>query len=158
MVADVDEQTTTGRVHGCRRGQLPERDSEGLHGICHHLLVADGHVHVGAVVGRGGDREQRGDRTALHDVEGAVDQAPLDVLRSPEVRLDPPTQSRQLDYLCVGERRLRLPDRVDSEVPRASSGERFDRELLRGDDLLDDLIVAHLEHVRIDQTGHERLA
>jgi len=65
-----------------------------------------------------------------HDVEGAVDQAPLDVLRSPEVRLDPPTQSRQLDYLCVRERRLRLPGRVDHELLRASSGERFDRELL----------------------------
>ena len=122
VVADVDEQTTTGRVHGCRRGQLPERDSEGLHGIGHHLLVADGHVHVGAVVGRGGDGEQRRDRSALHDVEGAVDQAPLDVLGSPEVRLDPPTQSRQLDYLGVRERRLRLPGRVDRDVLRASSG------------------------------------
>jgi len=92
------------------------------------------------------------------DLEIVVDQAPFDVLRSPEVRLDFPAQSRQLHHLHVRERGLFLLRRVDLDSPRASSGERFDREPFRRDGLLHDLVVAHLEHVRVHQTGDERLA
>ena len=59
------------------------------------------------VAGRG-DGEQRGDRPALDDLELVVDQAPLDVLRAAEVRLDPPAQLHEPHDLRIGQRRLLL--------------------------------------------------
>ena len=98
---------------GARRRHLPERQPERLHGVGHHLLVADGDVDVVLRVAGRGDREQRGDRPALDDLELVVDQAPLDVLRAAEVRLDPPAELREPHDLRIGQRRLLLPLRLD---------------------------------------------
>ena len=43
---------------------------------------------------------------ALHDLELIAGQAPLDVLRLAEVRLDPPAQPSEPHDLRVGQRRL----------------------------------------------------
>ena len=60
---------------------------------------------AGVVVGRR-DREEGRDRAALDDREPVVVQAPLDVLRAPEVRLDPPADPLELRRLRVAEHRL----------------------------------------------------
>ena len=65
-----------------------------------------------AVAGRR-DREQRGDRPALDDLEAIVDQAPLDVLGTAEVRLDPPAELHEPHDLRVRQGRLVLPLRLD---------------------------------------------
>ena len=78
----VDEQPAAGLGHGRGRRHLPEREPEGLHGVGHHLLVADGEIDVVLPVVGLRDREQRRDRPALDDLEVAVEQAPFDVLRA----------------------------------------------------------------------------
>ncbi len=70
-------------------------------------------------VARRRDREQRGDRPALDDLEAVVDQAPFDVLRAAEVRFDPPAQLREPHDLRVRQRGLLLPRRLD-RLPPAS--------------------------------------
>ena len=82
-----------GLAHRPWRRQLPHRETQRLHGIGHHLLMADGDVDVVLPVAGRGDGKQRGDRPALDDLE-VVDQAPFDVLGTAEVRLDPPAQLR----------------------------------------------------------------
>ena len=57
--------------------------------------MTDRDVDMVRLVVRLGDREQCRDRPALNDGEIVVDQAPLDVLGTPEVRLDPPAQRRE---------------------------------------------------------------
>jgi len=69
-------------------------------------------------VGCLGDREQRGDRPALDDVEVVVDQAPFDVLRLTEVRFDPPAELREPNDLSVCQRGLLLPLRLDRPFVR----------------------------------------
>ena len=137
-LGDIDEQPPAGLVHHGEGRQLEQGEPQGLHGVGHHLLVTDGDVHVVlSVVGRG-DGEQRGDRSALHDLEVVVDQAPLDVLGAAEVRFDPAAQLHESHGLDIGQRGLLL--------------------LLGADRLGDDLAVAHLEEVRVDQAGHQGLA
>src|SRR3990170_672507 len=69
-----------GLVHGPAGRELPQGDPQGLHGVGHHLLMADGDVDVVLPVAGCGDGEQRGDRPALDDLEVVVGQAPFDVL------------------------------------------------------------------------------
>jgi len=71
-LGDVDEQAAAGLGHRRGRRHLPEGQPEGLHGVGHHLLVADGDVDVVLPVAGLGDREQRGDRPALDDLELAA--------------------------------------------------------------------------------------
>ena len=52
---------------------------------------------------RHGNGEQRGDGPALDDVEVAIGQAPLDVLRASEVRFDPPAELRERENLRIGQ-------------------------------------------------------
>ena len=104
-----------------------------------------------------GDREKRGDRPALHDVKALVVQAPLNVLRLAEVGLDPPTEPRQFDDLCVGQHRLLLPVRRDRYFLCPPSRRRDDGHLLGGDRLGYDVAVAHRGDVRARHAGDERL-
>ncbi len=60
-----------------------------------------------------GDGEQRGDRSALDDLEAVVDQAPFDVLRTAEMRFDPPAELYEPDDLRIRQCRLLLPLRLD---------------------------------------------
>ena len=69
-----------------------------------------GHVDVVPPIAGHGDGEQRGDRPALDDLELIVGQAPLDVLRLTEVRLDPPAELREPNDLRIGQRRPLLID------------------------------------------------
>ena len=105
-----------------------------------------------------GDREQRGDRPALDDLEVVVDQAPFDVLGAAEVRFDPPAQLREPHDLRVRQRRLLLPRRLDRLFLRPACRRGVDGELLGGDRLGDDLAVAHLVDVRVHQAGDQGLA
>ena len=83
--------------------------------------MTDGDVDVVLPVAGRGDGEQCGDRPALDDLELVVEQTPFDVLGTAEVRLDPPAQLRQLHDLCVRQRRLLLPRRVDRLFLRPAS-------------------------------------
>ena len=74
---------------------------------------------VPLIAGRG-DGEQRGDRPALDDVEVVAGQAPFDVLGPAEVRFDPPAQLREPHDLCIGQRWLLLPVRLDRHCPRSA--------------------------------------
>ena len=104
-----------------------------------------------------GDREQRGDRPALDDVEVIIDQAPFDVLGAAEVRFDPPAQLREPHDLWLGQRRLLLPRRLDRLLLRPARRRGVDGKLLAGDRFVDDLAVAHLVDVRVHQAGDEGL-
>jgi hypothetical protein len=75
--------------------------------------MTDGDVDVVLPVAGRGDGEERGDRPALDELEVIVNQAPLDVLRRAEVRFDPPAQLGQPHDLRIGQRRRRLPLRLD---------------------------------------------
>ena len=75
--------------------------------------MTDGDVDVVLLVAGLGDGEQRGDRPALDDLKVIVDQAPLDVLRAAEVRLDTPAQLREPHDLALSQRGLVLPLRLD---------------------------------------------
>ena len=121
---DIDEQPPAGHVHRPRRGQLPEGDPQGLHGVGHHLLMTDGDVDVVLSVVGCGDGEQRGDRPALDELEPVVVQAPFDVLGLAEMRFDPPAQLRQPHDLRVRQRRLLLtvPLNSPSTVPPPGEG------------------------------------
>ena len=110
---DVDEQPPAGLDHGRPGRQQEEGEPKGLHGVGHHLAVTDGDVDVVLPVAGRRDREQRGDRPALDDLEAVVDQAPLDVLGTAEVRLDPPAELHQPHDLRVRQGRLLLPLRLD---------------------------------------------
>ena len=113
--------------------------------------MTDGYVNV-VLPGAGRrDGEQRGDRPALDDPETIVDQAPFDVLRAAEVRLDPPAELRQLHDLGIRQRRLLLPRRVYRLFLRPASRQCMDSKRLGGDRLGDDLAVAHLVRVRVHQ-------
>ena len=114
---------------------MPDGEPQGLHGVGHHLLMADGNVDVVlSVVGRG-DGEQRGDRPALDDLEVVVDEAPFDVLGAAEVRFDSPAQLGEPHDLRIRQRGLVLPLRLG-----------------------DDLTVPHLVDVRVHQPGDQGLA
>ena len=155
---DVDEQPPAGLAHGPGGRHLPEGESQGLHGVGHHLLMTDGDVDVVlSVVGRG-DGEERRDRPALHDLEAIVDQAPFDVLGGLEVRFDPPAQLRELQDLRIRQRRLLLPLRLDRLFMRPACRRSLDGKLLGGDGLGDDLAVPHLVDVGIHEAGDQRLA
>ena len=114
-LGDVDEQPPAGLVHRRERHQLVQGEPERLHGVGHHLLVTDGEVDVVLFVAGRGDREQRGDRPALDDLEVVVGQAPFDVLGAAEMRFDPPAELREPHDLRVRQRRLLLP------LPRSSA-------------------------------------
>ena len=109
------------------------------------------------IAGRG-DREQRGDRPALDDLEAIVDEAPFDVLGAAEVRFDPPAQLGEPHDLRVRQRRLLLTLRLDRLFPRPACRRGVDRELLGGDRLGDDLAVTHLVDVRVHEAGDQGLA
>ena len=128
---DVDEQPAAGVAHRPRRGQLPDGEPERLHRVGHHLLVTDRDVDVVA-------RRRRPRGIGNSVVIGrlcttwklAVREAPLDVLRAAEVRLDPPAELREPHHLRVGQRRLRLPLGVDRLLSRPAAGHGVDGELL----------------------------
>jgi len=61
--------------------------------------MADGDVDVVGLVIDLGEREQRGDRPALDELEPLPVQTPLDVLGVAEVALDPPAQRHQAQDL-----------------------------------------------------------
>jgi hypothetical protein len=151
-VRDVHEEPPAGVGHQPQRRQLKEREAEWLHRVGHHLLMADRDVDVVLGVGRHGDREQRRDRTALHDLEVLVDEAPLDVLRPAEVRLDLAPELREPRGLGFGQHGCRLhpsrdqrfgkPDATLDDGDLAVTADRIGREQhtgrLRRDHLLDD--------------------
>ena len=109
------------------------------------------------VAGRG-DGEQRGDRSALDDLEAVVDQAPFDVLGAAEMRFDPPAQLLEPQDLRIRQRRLLLLRRVDRPLLRPACRRGVDGKPLGGDRLRDDLAVPHLVEVRVDQAGDQGLA
>jgi len=110
---DVDEQPPAGLVHPREGRQLPEEEPQGLHGVGHHLLMTDGDVDVVLSVAGGGDGEERGDRSALDDLDAVVHQAPFDVLGAAEVRFDAPAQLREPHDLRIRQCWLLLPLRLD---------------------------------------------
>ena len=110
---DVDEQPSAGLVHWPGGRQLPKGEPQRLHGVGHHLPMADRDVDMVLSVAGRGDGEQRGDRSALDDLEAVLDQAPFDVLGITEVRFDPSSQLRQSHDLRIGQCCLLLPLRVD---------------------------------------------
>src|SRR5260221_9882936 len=110
--------------------------------------MTDGDIDVVLPVAGLGDGEQRGDRPALDDLEAIIDQAPFDVLRTAEVRFDPPAEPREPHNLRIRQRRLLLPLRVDRLFLSPASRRGVDGELLGADRLGDDLAVAHLADVR----------
>ena len=112
-LGDVDEQPPAGLVHPRERRQLEQGEPQGLHGVGHHLLMTDGDVDVVLSVAGRGDGEQRGDRSALDDLEAVVDQAPFDVLGAAEMRFDPPAELREPNDLRIRQCRLLLPLRLD---------------------------------------------
>ncbi len=75
--------------------------------------MPDGEIDVIFPVVDRRNGEQRGDRPALDEPETVADQAPFDVLRTVEMRFDPPAELGQFHDLCVGERRPLLLRRVD---------------------------------------------
>ena len=97
-----------------------------------------------------GNGEQRGDRPALDDLESAADEAPFDVLRAAEMRLDPPAELRESHDLGIGSTgcSCRAWSTGSSCVPPPV---RLDGELLVADRLADDLAVPNLVDVRVDQ-------
>ncbi len=105
-----------------------------------------------------GDGEQRRDRPALDDPEVVVDQTPLDVLRTAEVGLDPPSEPHQPQDLPARQRRPLPPLRVDLHLPRAAAGQRLEGVALGGNRLGDDLVVPDGEDVRVHQAGDQGLA
>ena len=124
---DVDEQPPAGLVHPWERDQLVHGEPQRLQGVGHHLLVTDGEVDVLLQVTALGDGEQRGDRPALDDLELVVGEAPLDVLRAAEARLDPAAELHELDGLRIRQ-----------------------RGLLAGELLADDLAVPHRVAIGVD--------
>ena len=102
-------------------------------------------------VAGGGDGEQRRDRPALDDLEAVLDQAPFDVLGAAEMRFDPPAQLREPHDLRIRQRRLLLLRRVDRPFLRPARRQGVDGHLLGADRLGDDLPVAHLVGVGVDQ-------
>ena len=135
LPGDVDEQPPGGLVHGSGRRQLPHGHPQRLHGVGHHLLMADGDIDVVLVVARRRDGEQRGDRPALDDLEVVVDQAPFDVLRAAEVGFDVPAQPHEPHGLHIRQRRLLLPRWVDGQELRPAGRRGVDGTLLGGDRL-----------------------
>ena len=113
--------------------------------------MADGDVDVVLPVVGDGDREQRGDRPALDDLEAVVDEAPFDVLRAAEVRLDPPAQLLEPHDLRVRQRRSLLLPRVDRLLLGPARRQGVDGEPLGADRPGDDLPVAHRVGVRVHQ-------
>ena len=155
---DVDEQPPTRLGHRRRSRQLPEGQPQGLHGVGHHLLVADGDVDVVGSVADLRDGEQRGDRPALDDLEVVVDQAPFDVLGAAEVRFDPPAQLRELHDVRIGQRWLLLFRGLDRLFLCSASRRGVDGTPLRGDRLGDDVAVAHLVEIGVHRAGDQGLA
>ena len=143
---------------GRGRRELPEGEAQRLHGAGHHLLMTDRDVDVIPIVLLRGHGEQRGDRTALHDVHTVVVQAPLNVLGPAEVGLDPPTEPLEIDDLRVGQHRQPLPLRPDRHFLRPASRRSGDGDPLGGDRRGHDDAVAHGVDVWACQAGHERLA
>ena len=106
--------------------------------------MADRDVNTILLISGLGDRVQRGDRTALNDIEAVLSHAPFDILRTAEVRLDPPSQGREPHDLGIGQRRLLLLLDVDRPFLRPAPGHGVDREALGTDGPGDDHAVAHL--------------
>ena len=154
---DVDEQPPARLRHGPRRRQLPEGETQRLHGVGHHLLMTDGDVDVIPLVLLRGNREQRGDRATLDDVRAVVIEAPLNVLGLAEVGLDPSAEPLQIDHLHVGQYRLLLPLRPDRHLLGPTPRRRDDGDPFGGDRLGHDVAVAYGVDVRARQTGDERL-
>lgn len=154
----VDEQPSAGLEHRRHRRQLPHGQPQGLHGVGHHLLVTDGEVDAVLLVTALGEGVQRRDRPALHDAETVVGQTPFDVLRTAEVRLDPPPEPHEFGDLCVRQRRQLLPLRLDLHRPRTPARHGMHGPLFDADRPGDDLAVPHREHVRVHQAGHQGLA
>ena len=157
-LGDVDEQPAAGLGHGPRSRHLPEGQAERLHGVGHHLLMADRDVDVVLSVALRGNWEQGGDWPALDNEKIVVDQAPFDVLGTAEVRFDPPAQLREPHDLRIRQRWLRLPLRLDRLLLRAACRRGVDGKLLGGNRPGDDLAVPHLVDVRVHQAGDQRLA
>ena len=109
------------------------------------------------VAGRG-DGEQRGDRSALDDLEAIVDQAPFDVLGAAEMRFDPPAELREPNDLRIRQRRLLLPLGLDRLFLRPARRQGVNGKPLGGDRPGDDLAVPHLVEVGVHQAGDQGLA
>ena len=125
---DIDEQPPACLDHRRPGRQQEEGEPEGPHRIGHHLAMTDGDVDVVLAVAGLRYREQGGDRPALDDLESIVVKAPFDVLRTAEVRLDPPPESDKLDDLCVRQGRLAPPLRLDRLFPRVRPSARQRRQ------------------------------
>ena len=120
--------------------------------------MTDGDEHVVLLVVDRRDREQRGDRPALDDLEAIVDEAPFDVLGSTEVRFDAPAQPREPHDLRIRQCRLVLPLTLDRRLLRPACRRGIDAKPLGGDRLVGDLAVAHLVDVRVHQAVDQGLA
>lgn len=95
---------------------------------------------------------------ALHDLETIVGQAPFDVLRAAEVRLDPPPEPHEPHGLRIRQRRLLLPLRADRHFPSTAARQGVNGTRFGGDRPGDDFTVPHREDVRIHQAGDEGFA
>ena len=104
-----------------------------------------------------GDGEHRGDRPAPHDLGAVVVQAPLDVVRMTEVRLDRPAQRREFHDLRIRERRQIPPARIDRILPGSPERAGARGDPLGRDPPGHDRSVAHPVDVGIHPSGHQRL-
>ena len=120
--------------------------------------MTDRDVDAVRVVDPDGRGEVRGDRTALEEPELAVDHAPLDILRPPEVRLDHASETGEMTDLLIGQRRQGPIGLRDGDLVGAAAGSRTDRDGLVGDRRLDDLVAAAPERIRDDEARHHRVA
>src|SRR4029450_6028123 len=116
-LSDIDKEPSAGFGHGAHGRHLPERKPQGLHRVGHHLLMPDRDVDVVLAVVYLRDWKQRCDRSTLDDLEVVVDQAPLDILRSAEVRFDLPAQLYEPNDLFIRQRRLPLVPGFDRVAP-----------------------------------------
>ena len=119
--------------------------------------MADGEVHVGLIVAGRGDGEQRGDRSALDDVEVVIDQAPLDVLGKAEALLDLPPQLREPHDLRIRQRRLILLVWLDRLVRGAARRRRPRGDLLGGHSPGDHDAIPHLVDVTVHEACDDRV-
>ena len=97
------------------------------------------------------------DVRSASSAQAAVDQAPFDVLRTAEVRFDPPAELHEPHDLRIRQRRLVRHLRVDRLFLCPARRQGVDGELLAADRLGDDLAVAHRIDIAVHQAGDQGL-
>ena len=133
------------------------RQPQRLHGVGHHLLVADGYIDVIFLVVCFRDGVERRDRPALDNIKCIINQTPLDVLGAAEVFFDRSAQALKLQNLVIRQRLCVLPLGLDLLFLRAASFYGIQSQLLGGYLLIDNLAVPHLIAISIHQPGDQGL-